>query len=116
MVCHKEIFDVQRDFKSKVSFFLIPFALIFPTISCFFIGSVFKIREHGIQARENKRIYSQKPVCDSRDKNFGSVRLTDCYAAILILIYGFALSFGIFLIEKLMKYRKQLICNGIHLR
>lgn len=69
-----------------------------------------KIREHGIQTRERSRIYKMRPKCDSDGKNFGSVRLTDCYAAFLILVYGFAVSFLTFCMEKLLKSKLNRIC------
>lgn len=53
-----------------------------------FILSAFKIREHGLQARETKRIYDSKPQCDSSGSSFGSVRIQDCYAVLLIFLYG----------------------------
>lgn len=59
-----------------------------------------KIREHGIQSREKSRVYKSKPKCDSDGKNFGSVRLIDCYVALLILLYGFIAAIFIFCVEK----------------
>lgn len=69
-----------------------------------------KIREHGIQTRERARIYKMRPKCDSDGKNFGSVRLIDCYAALLILVYGFVASFAIFCVEKFIKSKLSTIC------
>lgn len=69
-----------------------------------------KIREHGIQLRQRSRFYVQRPKCDSDGKNFGSVRLMDCYAALLILVYGFAISIFIFCIEKILKSKFNKIC------
>lgn len=59
-----------------------------------------KIREHGIQSRERARVYVNKPQCGSDGKSFGSVRLLDCYAALLIFVYGLGASFLIFCLEK----------------
>lgn len=64
-----------------------------------------RIREHGIQARERSRVYRSKPKCESDGKNFGSVRLVDCYAALFILVYGFVASVLIFGIEKFLKLK-----------
>lgn len=69
-----------------------------------------KIREHGIQSRERLRIYKMRPKCDSEGKNFGSVRLIDCYAALLILVYGFFISLFTFCVEKMLKSKLNHIC------
>lgn len=69
-----------------------------------------KIREHGIQSRERSRIYKMRPKCDSDGKNFGSVRLIDCYAALLILVYGFLISLLVFGVEKFFKSKFNNIC------
>lgn len=62
-------------------------------------GSLFKIREHGIQGIERTRRYADKPVCNSNGGNFESVRITDCYAPFWILCYGMIASIVILLIE-----------------
>lgn len=69
-----------------------------------------KIREHGIQLRQKSRFYTNRPKCDSDGKSFGSVRLIDCYAALLILVYGFLISFLIFCAEKFLKSQVNSIC------
>lgn len=69
-----------------------------------------KIREHGIQTRERSRIYKMRPKCDSDGKNFGSVRLIDCHAAFLVLVYGFAISFVTFCVEKFLESKLSKIC------
>lgn len=70
-----------------------------------------KIREHGIQLRERGRIYTNKPKCSATGQNFGSVRLIDCYASLLILACGFIISVIIFCIEKVvsLKFTQRLI-------
>lgn len=71
--------------------------------------SIMKIREHGVQTRERARIYRTRPKCEFSDgKNFGSVRVIDCYAAVLMFAYGLLLSFFIFCCEVFMrsKYSK----------
>lgn len=71
-----------------------------------------KIREHGIQSRERTRIYKKRPKCDSDGKNFGSVRLIDCHAALFILLYGFMASFLMFCIEKFVKSKlNAIVCS-----
>lgn len=73
-----------------------------------------KIREHGIQSRERPRIYAMRPKCTSDGKNFGSVRLIDCHAAMFILLYGFMASFLIFSVEKFIKSKlKAIMCSGV---
>lgn len=61
--------------------------------------SALRIREHGIQMRERARVMIDKPKCTSDGKNFGSVRLIDCYAALMALIYGIFATFLIFGVE-----------------
>lgn len=62
-----------------------------------------KIREHGIQTRERARVYKNRPMCGSDGKSFGSVRLIDCYAALLIFVYGSCASILLFCIEKFVR-------------
>lgn len=70
-----------------------------------------KIREHGIQLREKSRVYTSRPRCDSDGKNFGSVRLIDCYIVLLILLYGFIASIIIFGIEIATKSKLKKMCT-----
>lgn len=62
--------------------------------------SLFKIREHGIQSRVVSKIYHKRPVCNAHGQSFDSVRLIDCYAALLVLLYGFLASFVVMIGEK----------------
>lgn len=64
-------------------------------------SSLFKMREHGIQKREMKKIYADRPTCDSQRSNYGSVRMKDCYAVALIFLYGIAASAAVLVFEKL---------------
>lgn len=74
------------------------------------IFSIMKIREHGVQTRERLRIQRMRPKCEFNDgKNFGSVRLIDCYAAILMFAYGLIVSFLIFCGEVFMKSKYNII-------
>lgn len=75
--------------------------------------SLFKLREHGIQGRENAQIYANKPECHSNGQNFGSVRLYDCFAAWLILGYGFTASLVIFMVEHFIKLKKRCLVQPI---
>lgn len=72
-----------------------------------------KIREHGIQSRERKRIYKARPKCTSDGKNFGSVRLNDCHAALYMLLYGFIASLLIFCVEKFIRTKLNEICTRV---
>lgn len=72
-----------------------------------------KIREHGIEHREKSRVFRSRPKCDSDGKNFGSVRLIDCYAAILVLVYGLFASFVMFCAENISKINMRKKCGSI---
>lgn len=50
------------------------------------------MRENGLQARVQSQVYRKRPQCDAHGQNFESVRLIDCYAALLVLAYGFIAS------------------------
>lgn len=60
---------------------------------------ILRLRELGIQSRENAKLYTAKPTCGSKGQNFGSVRLIDCYAVWLVLGYGCALALIILFME-----------------
>lgn len=64
------------------------------------IFSAFKIREHGLQQRLNQKIYRKRPVCEGHEQNFGSVRIIDCYAALLVLAYGYIISILLLILER----------------
>lgn len=51
------------------------------------------MREVGLQARIQSRLYTKRPLCHSIGQSFESIRIIDCYAALLILAYGFVASF-----------------------
>lgn len=75
------------------------------------LRSLFKIREHGIQAREVSKIYHKRPICDVHGQSFESVRLIDCYA---VLAYGFIGSILILIGERaqgLLKKQMGTPCN-----
>lgn len=56
------------------------------------------IHETGLQKRDIKRLYTEKPTCVG-GTSFVSVGITECYAAISTLFYGAALTLIIFIIE-----------------
>nr|AVH87301.1 ionotropic receptor 13 [Holotrichia parallela] len=62
-----------------------------------------KLHESGIQNREFRRLYTKKPVCQTRGSNFVSVGLVDCYYAFLIFGVGILITIGVVLIEILHK-------------
>lgn len=61
------------------------------------------MREVGLQARVQSQIYKKRPKCEAQNQNFESVRIIDCYAALLVLAYGFAAAIILCLIEIIMK-------------
>lgn len=63
---------------------------------------LFRLREHGIQARENDHLYTKKPVCQGVGGAFVTVGIVDVKPALLVLLWGFLFSFLIFLIEFLV--------------
>lgn len=73
--------------------------------------SALKIREHGIQSRERARMMTSKPKCDTDGKNFGSVRLIDCFAALMVLVYGLFASLLIFGAEILAMTKINKMCR-----
>lgn len=61
--------------------------------------ALFRVREHGIQARENDHLYTKKPVCQGVGGAFVTVGMVDVKPALLVLLWGFLFSFLIFLFE-----------------
>lgn len=62
--------------------------------------ALFRLREHGIQARENDHLYTRKPVCQGGEGGaFVTVGMVDIKPAVLVLLWGVLLSFIIFLAE-----------------
>lgn len=60
---------------------------------------LFRLREHGIQARENDHLYTKKPVCHGIGGAFVTVGLVDVKPALLVILWGFLFAFLIFLGE-----------------
>ncbi|XP_021928480.1 probable glutamate receptor isoform X2 [Zootermopsis nevadensis] len=58
-----------------------------------------KVKEFGLQHRENSRFYQTKPKCVTRGSMFVSVGLVDCYAALLMLACGLLFSGAVLLME-----------------
>lgn len=60
-----------------------------------------RIRELGIQDRENSRLYTKKPKCSGHGASFVSVGLIDIEPALIIYCYGVAAAFTTLMLEKL---------------
>lgn len=74
-----------------------------------------KIQEHGIQKREIQRIYTRKPICQTRGSNFVSVGLRDCYFPFVVFFGGVAASIFLLLMELVMRnYYQRRKCTITH--
>lgn len=60
-----------------------------------------RINEHGLQDRENSRLYTRKPKCSGSGGHFVTASLVDTGPAMLILVYGFAIATVVFVSEVL---------------
>lgn len=58
-----------------------------------------RLREHGLQERENARLYTKKPKCHTAGAKFISVGLIDTRPAFLIYIYGICSAIVLVIIE-----------------
>lgn len=76
--------------------------------------SLFKIREHGIQAIEKARRYTDQPVCSSRGQNFDSVRISECYAPFLVLCYGIVAALLFLSLEAFNKIECRFLNNNLN--
>ncbi|GAB0086031.1 uncharacterized protein DMENIID0001_000060 [Sergentomyia squamirostris] len=68
--------------------------------------SVFQMKEYGVERREEDKIYTKKPTCSSQTQTFASVRFTDCYMVIIIIITGYITSLVIFMFELIIKKKR----------
>lgn len=50
-----------------------------------------RINEHGLQERENARLYTRKPKC-SGGGHFVTASLVDTGPAMLVLVYGYGIA------------------------
>lgn len=71
--------------------------------------SAFKIREHGLQTRETLRIFDTRPQCDGGSGSFGSVRINECYAVLLVFLYGLIASTVVMVCELFWKYKNYVV-------
>ncbi|GAB0086032.1 uncharacterized protein DMENIID0001_000070 [Sergentomyia squamirostris] len=68
--------------------------------------SLFQMKEYGVERREEDKIYAKKPTCSSQTQTFASVRFTDCYMVIIIIITGYITSLVIFMFELIIKKKR----------
>uniref|UniRef100_A0A182UMD8 Ionotropic glutamate receptor C-terminal domain-containing protein n=1 Tax=Anopheles merus TaxID=30066 RepID=A0A182UMD8_ANOME len=62
---------------------------------------LFRLNEHGIQYRENDKLYTKKPTCSGGGGKFVPVSLVDVEPAVWIILWGSGLASGFFLTERL---------------
>ncbi|XP_053674588.1 ionotropic receptor 75a-like [Anopheles nili] len=60
---------------------------------------LFRLNEHGIQYRENAKLYTKKPTCSGGGGKFVSVSLVDVEPAVWIILWGGGLAVGFFVVE-----------------
>uniref|UniRef100_A0A182T2E5 Ionotropic glutamate receptor C-terminal domain-containing protein n=1 Tax=Anopheles maculatus TaxID=74869 RepID=A0A182T2E5_9DIPT len=61
---------------------------------------LFRLNEHGIQYRENAKLYTKKPTCTGGGGKFVPVSLVDVEPAVWIILWGGGLATGFFLTER----------------
>ncbi|XP_049294901.1 ionotropic receptor 75a-like [Anopheles funestus] len=61
---------------------------------------LFRLNEHGIQYRENAKLYTKKPTCSGGGGKFVPVSLVDVEPAVWIILWGGGLAMGFFLTER----------------
>lgn len=76
---------------------------------------MFRLREHGIQARENSLLYTKKPTCHGRGGSFLSIGLADVTPAFQFLLWGFLISFILLVLEILANICIQKYFNRVTL-
>lgn len=62
-----------------------------------------RINEHGLQERENARLYTRKPKCSGGGGHFVTASLVDTGPAMLVLVYGYAVAVILLVSEILVK-------------
>lgn len=67
---------------------------------------LFRLREHGIQERENGLLYTKKPVCHGNGGNFVTVGIVDIKPALLVLCWGFLVTVLVLALEISVKRRR----------
>ncbi|XP_049542811.1 ionotropic receptor 75a-like [Anopheles darlingi] len=68
---------------------------------------LFRLNEHGIQYRENAKLYTKKPKCSGGGGKFVPVSMVDVEPAVWIILWGTGLAMAFFLTECLYLHVKQ---------
>jgi ionotropic glutamate receptor len=63
-----------------------------------------RLKESGIQDRENSRFYTKKPVCQAGTSKFVSVGIVDIKPAFLAFVYGMCLSGLVLVVERVCRF------------
>lgn len=63
-----------------------------------------RIDEYGLSNRENIRMYTRKPRCIGHAGNFVTASLVDTKPALMVLLWGYLITFVMIVIEFLAKY------------
>lgn len=58
-----------------------------------------RMNEHGLQYRENSRLYTKEPKCSGSGGNFVTASLVDTGPAMLVLVWGFGFALLLLFIE-----------------
>lgn len=58
-----------------------------------------RIHEHGLQDRENSRLYTKEPKCAGAGGHFVTASLVDTMPAMFVLLWGFGSAIVMLLIE-----------------
>lgn len=76
-----------------------------------------RIHEHGLQDRENSRLYTKQPKCAGAGGHFVTASLVDTGPAMLVLLWGFGFALLLLFVEialdrlKLKKRHNQIARN-----
>lgn len=62
-----------------------------------------RINEHGLQERENSRLYTRKPKCSGGGGHFVTASLVDTGPAMLVLVYGYVIAITLLMSEILIE-------------
>lgn len=58
-----------------------------------------RMHEHGLQDRENSRLYTKEPKCAGAGGHFVTASLVDTGPAMLVLLWGFGIAASLLLAE-----------------
>ncbi|XP_075973045.1 uncharacterized protein LOC142974531 [Anticarsia gemmatalis] len=78
-----------------------------PFTEMFKVG-LFRVEEHGLSDRNNRKIFDKKPLCTVTSGNFGSVNMLDFYPVLLVLLYGMMLAVALLILEILVNRRQKM--------